>query len=121
MTPRKIRRSLTRDELKEVRGLIAKAQWKHSDPNGHYKDDPHSYIAYEKCPLGITKREWTRLSKLISTCGEPRHWRGRRYIYLIVDDYAHWTIWDILNRAPITTLDEYKPRSEPAPGQDVTF
>jgi hypothetical protein len=103
MTPVKIRRSLTRDELKEVRDIIAKAQWRHSTSE-EYREAPHSYIVQDQ-PKGFTKREWTRFSKLISDCGEPRHWKGRRYIYLILDGFAYWTMWPILNRAKTNTLD----------------
>jgi hypothetical protein len=65
---------------------------------------PHSYPVLFQ-PKGFTKREWTRLSKLIRRCGQPRQWQGRRYKYLIVDGFCYWTMWPVLNRAKASTLD----------------
>jgi hypothetical protein len=86
-----------------VRGIIKRAQWTRSTAE-MYRDAPHQYIVKFR-PEGFTKRDWNRLCQFIRNCGERRTWRGQSYVYLIVDGFAYWSMWPIINRAKTSTLD----------------
>jgi hypothetical protein len=93
---------LTRRELAAVRKIIKKATWTHSTSE-RYKHTPHQYLVLFT-PRGFTKREWTRLAKLVRRCGEPRTWHGQTYKYLVLDGFAYWVMWPIVNRAKASTV-----------------
>jgi hypothetical protein len=93
--------SLTIARANELRQIIREAHWKASTSDS-YKTAPHQYIiATDSGP------EWKLFADNIATCGEIRSWRGRRYKYLIVDDYCYWVIFSVLNRALADSLDPF--------------
>jgi hypothetical protein len=102
MGKRIIRRRLTPKETKQLRSIITKAQWKRSTSE-EYRDAPHEYIVWFQ-PRGCTQKEWKRFAELIRECGEYREWRGSRFKYLLLGNWAYWTMWPVLNRAKRSTL-----------------
>lgn len=94
---------LTADRKQRLRAIIRDAEWR-TATSPEYKDAPHAYIRYFD-----TRRAWKTLDRAIAECGEYRTWKKRyRYKYLILDGYAYWTIWPVLNRAKADTLDSLK-------------
>ena len=90
-------------EVRELRTLIAKANWKPAS-SPEYKSAPHSYIVKMK-RHGLTAAQWQRLADIIARSGTWRTWRGKRYRYLAIDRKVYWVMWPVLNRADAATLD----------------
>lgn len=89
--------SMNDETMMSFRKFISDRHWQFAKT--YAETAPHEYTIRDWKPNEA--EDFDAFSKAISKYGEDEWWRGRKWRYLVVDDYKYWSMGVVINRVEI--------------------